>query len=315
MNIAESIPHVRNYFPSCDWKSQKFSWKKSFICSVLANLAYSHISDYELENTKNVNVIPSSEYMDSIQYYKINKKKKNIRDVLREGMPEASVFIIETEHVVVVAVKINDVVFVSLRGTEFFNINDWKINLNPLKSSPPLFSDTGKVKFHRGFYAEVISFKRNLERKILEKFGNNITIYITGHSLGGALSGILYSLWKTDKYQHFYFRKEDRNIENSVYSAYTFGMPRYANIEAIALYPCAYNVINAKDIIPKLPPRALGYENNSNRIFFDTSFVYNKRYTGKLRYLKKFMSLAILKKGEHHSIETYVKYNFDKTCS
>lgn len=306
MNIEESLPHVRKYFLGCDWEKSVFCWKKAFISAVFSNMAYSHISNFEIANTKNVNLIPSSEYEKAIKHYFEKKEKLDIKRMLDNTEMEITSFLIENQFAIALVIKIQDVVFVSLRGTEFNNIFDWRINFNALKVS----IDYPKVKLHRGFYKEVLSFKQQLENLIRDEFGTGIQIYVTGHSLGGALAAVLYGLWgKEYKYKWgpshklmFEYKGDFRAV-----SSYTFGMPRYGNLAAIAFYPNPYHVLNSKDIIPNVPPKKLGYENCANNIPLDKSLVLDVKYYGYLRYLKNLISLVTFKKLEHHSIENYVE--------
>ena len=307
MDIEQSLPYVMNYFNSCDWADNDFSWEKAFISSVFSNLAYRHVSDFELENTNNVNLIPSSEYEKSIRSYLDTNTKINVNNTLREFNVDAESFVIDNQYVIASVIRIGEIVFVSLRGTELFNIYDWSLNLNSLKTSP-FGSKESDVKLHRGFYRGVISFKEQLENAIIKRFSGDIKIYVTGHSLGGALAAILYGLWSRDHLWNMhsrYFHSEN-NI-NNVISAYTFGMPRYANLAAIAYFSNPYHVLNSKDLVPNVPPKAFGYDDCANNIPLNKSLVLNIKHTGFLKHLKKFGSFITLKKLEHHSVESYVE--------
>lgn len=308
MNLEESLPYVWRYFSACDWESRKFDRKKAFICSVFSNLAYAHISDFEFENTRNVNLVPSSEYERHILNYLSTKTKIDIYDLLRAADIPQDHFVILGQTVVASVVIIRGIVFVSLRGTELLNIYDWRINLSALKASPDN-SRESEAKFHRGFFKEVVLFKNNLEKKIYDKFGGDVKVYITGHSLGGALGAVLYALWGHSaiypvNHPPNSIYREHKPVFNVV-SAYTFGMPRYANFSAITSYANPYHVFNSKDIVPTFPPKYLGYENCTNDIPLDDSIVLRVKQHGYLDYLKQLGHIVTLRKLEHHSIETY----------
>ena len=195
MRIKESLSYVSNYFQTCDWDKTIFCWKKAFISAVFSNVAYCHISELELKNTKNVNLIPSEEYEKSINgFLKENIKPTDIRVLLEQAELETTSLIIESQFAVASVVRINNIVFVSLRGTEISNIYDWRINFNALKT-PPHHSSFPKVKLHRGVYKSVLSFKEQLEKTIMDQFPEDVMIYVTGNSLGGALAAVLYGLW------------------------------------------------------------------------------------------------------------------------
>ena len=309
MNLEDSFPHIMRYFSACDWADQEFYKRKAFICSAFSNLAYAHITDLEFENTRNVNLIPSSEYARQIINHLVVGNRIDIQELLiRSEIPQEN-FFIAGQTVVASIVFIRDIVFVSLRGTELLNIYDWNINLNALKS-PPDNSKESEARFHRGFFKEVISFKNNLERKILDRYGEKIKVYITGHSLGGALAAVLYALWGGSEFLSFRRFPDGLYIEHkpnfNMISAYTFGMPRYANLSAIAAYKNPYHILNSKDVVPNLPPKYLGYEDCINNIPLDDNIVLRVKYYGYLRFLKQLGHIVTLRKLQHHSIETYV---------
>ena len=273
----------------------------------MSNVAYCHISDFELENTTNVNLIPSSEYENSIRTYIETNNKVDIRETLRSAEIDSDILIIESQLAIAAAIRVGEVVFVALRGTEILNIHDWRANLNALKASPrvPLLSE---ARFHKGFYKGVITFKQRLEEAIDKRFGENIYIYVTGHSLGGAMAAILYGLWRDDDiYNHFHhFPSSRRDKKYGVVSSYTMGMPRYGNLAAVAQYSNPYHILNGKDIVPHVPPKYLGYEDCANIITLDKSLVLRVKYFGYLKYIKSMLSFLTLRKLEHHSIENYV---------
>ena len=307
MDIQESLGKIREYISTCDWSDPDFTWEKAFVNSVMSNVAYCHIADFELDNTTNVNLIPSSEYEKSIRSYIETNVKADIGELLRSFGIDSEIHVIESQFAIAAAIRVGEVVFVALRGTEFFNIHDWRANLNALKASPgvPLLSD---ARFHKGFYKCVISFKNRLETAINKRFGENIYIYVTGHSLGGAMAAILFGLW-CDGYTYDNFRgfkPSGRNKNYGVVSSYTIGMPRYGNLAAVAHYSNPYHILNSKDIVPHFPPKYLGYEDGVNIISLDKSLVLRVKYFGYLKYLKSMFSFLALKKLEHHSIENYV---------
>lgn len=109
----------------------------------------------------------------------------------------------------------NEIVFIAFRGSEK-NFNDWFTNLQIIKKKSP-FSD-GRV--HRGFLSAFNSIIKkepdkesdNLFKKHLENIKTSKYIWLTGHSLGGALASIAAS----------YIIKEIKPISG----IYTFGSPR-----------------------------------------------------------------------------------------
>lgn len=97
-----------------------------------------------------------------------------------------------------------------------------------------------KVKVHPGFWEAFNVVKRDIETE-LEKLPQ-LPLYITGHSLGGALAVV-----------SSYALDGDR-----IAATYTFGGPRVGNLQfGQRIKPPVYRVINASDIVPRLPPGIL----------------------------------------------------------
>ncbi|WP_421866460.1 lipase family protein [Marinobacter adhaerens] len=306
MKIEESLPIASKYISSCDWSDFRFSWEKAFVNAVFANIAYSHIADFELENTDNVNLIPSSTYADSMKAYIESQTRVDIKELFNEFDAEIDNFVIEDRLGIASVVRINELLFISLRGTEFFNISDWRYNLYARKFSP-LFTYDNRIKFHKGFYEAVLAFKERLEREIIDRYPDSIYIYISGHSLGGAMAAILYGLWGMGiHHMHSSWGSYRNMVGKGVQGAYTFGMPRYANSYATTFFPNPFHILNSRDLIPNVPPESLGYSNCTNNYPLDKSLSMKVKYYGRFRYFKKIGSLILFKKTEHHSIENYV---------
>lgn len=121
----------------------------------------------------------------------------------------------------------------AFRGTE--SDADKKRNLN----TP--FTEEGRIKTHTGFKKayEQVCDKINIEIKRLDN--EDYAIYITGHSLGGALAILAtYDLEKRNK---------------NIAACYTYGSPRVGNRALYANRKTPiYRIVNARDIVPNLPP-------------------------------------------------------------
>lgn len=131
-----------------------------------------------------------------------------------------------------------EIVLVSFRGTK--ELGDWLTNLNVARSQhPPPY---GKV--HTGFY-EGFNDARGRVSEILDKAApDGKRVWITGHSLGGALSTIMAAEFL-------------EQIKLS--GVYTFGQPRVVNRRTQGLFRTHYHdrffrIVNDDDIVPKVPP-------------------------------------------------------------
>ena len=136
-----------------------------------------------------------------------------------------------------------DMAVVSFRGTE--NIRDWETNLQysqtPAASPYPAVNESGG-RVHQGFLDAFMSVREQIAQYLPRAEG--VPIYITGHSLGGALAtlGAVYlSGWGPA-------------------ACYTFGAPRVGDKEfSKRLQTSVYRVVNPLDTVPRVPARSQGY--------------------------------------------------------
>ena len=136
-----------------------------------------------------------------------------------------------------------DMGVVSFRGTE--NEQDWKTNLRysltPV-DSPQAGGSEWAGKVHQGFLAAFRSVRDQVDRYL--PWAEGLPIFITGHSLGGALAtlGAAYlSGW-------------------GLAACYTFGAPRVGDMGfSRSLRTPIYRVVNPGDPVPLVPGRWRGY--------------------------------------------------------
>ena len=122
----------------------------------------------------------------------------------------------------------------AFRGTEQ-KLGDFKADLQAALIAPPE-GDTHE-KVHQGFYEAFMDVKKDIERDL--KTDSNIPLYITGHSLGGALAVVATRFIAGE----------------SLGACYTFGSPRVGNLDlSLKFKTPIYRVVNAADIVPRVPP-------------------------------------------------------------
>ena len=137
---------------------------------------------------------------------------------------------------------------IAFRGTEK-NVSDW---LTDARCVPTV---EGNTRVHSGFL-EAFSKKRGpagkttqeVIEKILQsedakdKSGNPLPLFLTGHSLGGALALLATKLTAP-------------NIDGA---CYTFGAPRVANYEYFrSVKTPVFRIVNSSDLVPRVPPGAI----------------------------------------------------------
>lgn len=139
---------------------------------------------------------------------------------------------------------------VVFRGTEPDDINDIKADVDAVM----VVAETlGRV--HRGFKRESDRLWEPLERLLTN---NQKPLWFTGHSLGGAIATLNAG------------RCVLSPIPASPSGLYTFGSPRVGNRRFINYVKLNhYRWVNNNDIVPRLPPRWLGYRHAGKELYLN----------------------------------------------
>ena len=138
----------------------------------------------------------------------------------------------------------------AFRGTEK-NVSDW---LTDARCVPTAIGKEQKAKVHTGFWTAFTKnkdAKKRTVKEIVEQIlqrpealdGNNklLPLFITGHSLGGALALLATKLV----------------APNVTGACYTFGGPRIANYEFFRqIKTPVFRIVNSSDVVPRVPPGA-----------------------------------------------------------
>ncbi len=150
-------------------------------------------------------------------------------------------------------------IIVTFRGSELNNISAFHNFRSNLDAKSVSFDQGGKV--HQGFFKALnkvwekpIGVKIFLDHLLEENSKRNL--WFTGHSLGGALAGLAFSMHSLS------------------FGLYTFGSPRFGNEEFIKLSANkpVWRIVNYDDPIPLLPPDL-------------PKLNFNFKHSGKLIYL------------------------------
>jgi predicted lipase len=255
MNLPPQPP-ISDIWPrltSQDWLNRNFTREKAYICAILAELAYWHIPQFELSESDRIKIVPSTAYQQLALYARADEMWNDLRQRL-----DMEPTVIARQYAVVVVARTSQVIFVSIRGTAA--AYDWLINAD-LRLTPhhwPRFAG----RFHQGFYAAMSVLGEAILTELL-KHGSGVPVYVVGHSLGGAMAAIFHAIngacEKCGDCDHGY----------RTYCAYTYGMPRYGDKEVIRLRPCPHHIVKADDIVPRVPPQWLGYENTTTEYSTD----------------------------------------------
>lgn len=138
-------------------------------------------------------------------------------------------------------------VIIAFRGTEK-KISDWLTDANAMPT------EVNGTKVHTGFLqaftAETDQDNRTVKDVVTgimsseaaqDQNGNSLPLFITGHSLGGALALMATKLLAAD-------------VNGA---CYTYGAPRIADYEYFkGLKTPVYRIVNSSDMVPRVPPGA-----------------------------------------------------------
>jgi len=144
----------------------------------------------------------------------------------------------------------NDIsAIICFRGTEPKEMSDVKADLNAIQRKG--LHDSGDV--HAGFQSEINKVWDDLNFTIADIQDRNI--YITGHSLGGAMATICAK------------RLQEEGL--NPHSLYTYGSPRVGDKKLIdnMNFTC-YRIRNNNDIVTRVPPEWIGYTHKSDELFY-----------------------------------------------
>lgn len=130
-------------------------------------------------------------------------------------------------------------VVVAFRGSD--NIADWLANFSAVTDAGPLEGSKAHEGFQDALFPAVIKLTTILDR--CESHSKRL--WLTGHSLGGALASLYAGMLIENNY--------------SIYGLYTFASPRpgdsrFAEQLNASVKGPHYRVVNSGDLVPHLPP-------------------------------------------------------------
>lgn len=167
--------------------------------------------------------------LSEIAYIKFNSLEKLKKETIALGLKVIATFDKGSTQAILVEHK--NFIALAFRGTEAMNIKDIDTNCDAILTT----CDSGG-KVHAGFNSAYLDVATEIEDKLCDK---DMPLYITGHSLGGALATIAAKKLNYKK----------------IAACYTFGAPRVSNENWIACMKTpVYRIVNSADCVPMLPP-------------------------------------------------------------
>jgi predicted lipase len=240
-----------------DWEVDSFSWQKAYVAAVFAAIAYEEVPQFELKKAKRAKLIPCDRCQAHVSRWETEQRRASIRDLDTNTQTE----VIVRGRVVITISRLRRVIFLSLRGTTL-SFSDFKADLDIRKVRYQSgFGESARL--HRGFFDAVLEcFDEVVDRLRVMNNDPHVPVYVTGHSLGGAMAAIFHA--RLDEADFHPFRHRRRHRVPPSTSCYTFGMPRYGDTSAKSLLPQPFHTFNELDAVPTLPPRLLGFADSAN---------------------------------------------------
>ncbi len=225
---------------------QAYSDRTAWIMSCMSELAYIRFNplfssdkqkDYFIENiSKLVNKNKKSSLLKLLDIvgYDHNKEKETLETELSTLKMEL-IDTFDTSGTQAILVSFKNLIILAFRGTEATSIKDIK---SDAKAKTTACETGGKI--HTGFKEAFDHVRFDIEKKLNEGELQNKPLFITGHSLGGALATVA-----AKKLTH----------KGGLAACYTFGSPRVGDEEWIGnIKTPIYRLVNAADCVTMLPP-------------------------------------------------------------
>jgi triacylglycerol lipase len=189
-----------------------------------------------------------------------------------------------------------NLILICFRGTEPTRPADI---LTDLQFKPETAGPYGSGEVHRGFKAAIESVWSDVTSQIESMGGNQQPVWFAGHSLGGALAVLAAARYeKESREANSLARKKIAQIEEQLTAApnddeligkrtralaalrgrtagvYTIGQPRVGNSEFARdvdarIGRSHVRVINNRDIVPRVPFRAMDFEHSGAVLYID----------------------------------------------
>lgn len=300
----------------CDWinRPDQFEHLKCAVLGLIAQLAYCTPSEDERKNPHRARIVPC------VLYQMLLRAELIDTTALISAMDFQNVSVVRTRRFVALVIPAHDRLLIGVRGTQF--AYDWYINLAAYKKREGFLA--GEANIHAGFHAEA----KELSSALTTHLQANLTkassprkrsIYISGHSLGGAIASMLTCMqWAPQPFE--------------ITACYTFGAPRICGKDAQFLLNRSFATRRTSDIVPCVPPSIFGYSdfslqthtdgklwstNDSPEVFSFARWIFTCAFGSFIsnhtmdRYCQELMQTA----AEHPRVKPYWKYETTETLA
>ena len=151
-----------------------------------------------------------------------------------------------------------EAVFVAFRGTETQKVQDIAVDAAAVFAKGPF----AKSRIHAGFGTSLAAVWDRVVAAVTAAQTGGQSLWLTGHSLGGALAALAAARFCSAK--------------KPVWGLYTFGQPRvgddaFADTFNQRMRGRSFRYVNHSDIVPRVPPRVVGYADTDECMYFNAS--------------------------------------------
>jgi triacylglycerol lipase len=168
------------------------------------------------------------------------------------GFPAAGCRVFSVNTAQALAAASEEMILVAFRGTEPARLADWLVDAEIIqKPWRDYFGKPDLGRVHHGFVRNTSFVWEQLSQFVDDARRNKQSLWITGHSLGGAMALIAAAAFTFSGHQ-------------AVNGLYTFGQPRTGNCALTAkcnrqLRTVTFRVVNNEDIVPHMPPAIIPF--------------------------------------------------------
>jgi len=178
----------------------------------------------------------------------------------------------------------------AFRGT-----SDWKDVQTDITANKQLTAD-GQI--HSGFYQAYGDVAGKIKDKLKLREVKDLPLYITGHSLGGALATVATQ------------DLEKSGLKDQIAACYTFGSPRVGNADFDKnIRSPVYRIINFTDIVTFLPLLTMGYIHVGDVRYLNREFpelVLRWRPLSQRLYFLLHLVMGLYPAIKQHGIQNYI---------
>lgn len=179
---------------------------------------------------------------------KLAYKKANVVKTKANKLGYTSTELFDYQGCECLVLENDEVLVLAFRGTEVKELSDIAADLKAWRCKS---DTTGRV--HAGFYDYLDALWTPLYKHINARVRKNKNLYITGHSLGGALAILAGS-----------------RLQSRVKAVYTYGAPRVGNRKWLKnLLFDHHRFVNNNDIVPRVPPILIGFRHCGTEKYID----------------------------------------------